>query len=187
MTVLNPRGIAGAALGALLLLAGTGAYAQETEEHRTGECREARRICHHAARHAVRACADACESGEEGATCRDECRRIFHAARSLCREEVRECIASLRPPLDEACATECREDFALCRDDLGECRDECRDETRDAVRDCVEMFRDDGDRQAFHACVHEAHREGHLCGQDCYDEYPCGHEFRECLTGCVIE
>ena len=41
--------------------------------------------------------------------------------------------------------------------------------------------------EARDACIYEAHKEGRLCNQDCHDEFACASEFRECLSGCVIE
>ena len=65
--------VAAASLGVLATLLLWGGAASAGHEDRPGhECREARRICHHAERVAMRACAHICESGSGGASCRDE-------------------------------------------------------------------------------------------------------------------
>ncbi len=180
--------VAAASLGALAALFLWGGAASAGHEDRPGhECREARRICHHAERVAMRACAHICESGSGGASCRDECRAVFHVARSRCQEEVRECFASQRPPLDEACAHGCREGFAVCRDELHECRSGCTAAVGDAIHDCVEALGGDPDPRAVRACVREARMGVYLCEDSCYTELSCGIEFRDCLSGCVID
>ncbi len=180
--------VAAASLGALAALLLWGGAAAAGHEDRPGhECREARRICHHGARVAMRACKHVCESGSGGASCRDECRAIFHVVHSRCREEVRECIDSLLPPLDPACVHDCREDFAACRYDLRECRDGCTTGVRDAIRDCIEALGEDPEPAAVRACVREVRAGVHVCVDGCYTELDCGIELRDCLSGCVID
>ena len=180
--------VAAASLGALaaLLLWG-GAAAAGHEDGPGHECREARRICQHASRVAMRACWHICESGSGGESCRDECRAVFHVAHARCREEVRECVDSLLPPFDEECAHDCREDFAACRDDLRECRDGCTEGVGDAVRGCVEALGEDPEPAAVRACFREAREGVHLCVDGCYAVLGCGIEFHDCLSGCVID
>jgi len=181
--------LAAIALGAvaLLWLAPGSARADATDEGRWPPrvCGEGGRVCLHAARTDLRVCLDGCDRGEAGDSCRQECRGAFQDARTRCREGVRECVQAHLPPLDEVCAAECRDDFAATREDLRACRGDCRQDVRDALTACRQDLA--GDPEGLRECVHAAHAEGRLCSQDCHDEYTCASDFRECLSGCVID
>jgi len=156
------------------------------ERHRPpNECREIGRVCFQEARTALRVCQDGCEAGESGATCRRECRGAHKVARTACRAEVWECAKSKRPPMDEECVAGCREEFAETREDLRICHGDCKADVRTAIAACREDLASDS--QALRTCITEAQKEGRLCSQDCHDEFACASEFRECLSGCVIE
>ncbi len=179
----------GAAVAALtfILLAGSGAAAEESDPRCIGECREAHLACDAAAHEAFRTCRNACTGADDLDGCRKECRHAFRRASRLCAEERVECRLACREDLDRECVAGCRDELALCRADLGACGDECRDAQQAKLAECRELAAGDAPPEEVRACVEEARELGRACGQTCNETVACGPELRSCVESCALE
>lgn len=116
--------------------------------------------------------------------CREDCQRVQRLAREACQEERHECRRACDDVIDLGCASECREEFVGCADDLDACLGDCREQTREAVESCLQLG---ANSEIVEQCIRDARAEGRLCGVECHALHPCGQDRRACLEECVLD
>jgi hypothetical protein len=141
------------------------------------ECRDLGLAPRECAEHLRAATAQAAQA------CRERCSALQERARARCEEERTECVQACAGPVDPACAQECRQGFAGCRDDLKACSAECRTIATDQFQDC----RAEPDAAGRRECFRTTFAAAHECNEECHESLACGSELVGCLKECAVE
>ncbi len=116
--------------------------------------------------------------------CREGCENASDRARRACAEQRRECRRACVAELDPACVDGCREELALCRDELAACLEPCRENLRQNLRGCFRQYGGDDGGVELLRCLADARREDRSCRSACHEDAACGRDFFACLQEC---
>lgn len=138
---------------------------------------------------AERACRKLVHRTVHGAqkACRADCGADAKLAKTVCKDERRECAQVCSDEIDPACRDACVDNFQACRKELGACVDVCKDERRAAVEACHDQVAGVCDPEALRECLRQARAEFRSCASECHGETTCAQDLRECVGDCLEE
>jgi len=123
----------------------------------------------------------------EGAqrACRADCRLDAGLAKTVCKDERRDCRVACSDATDPECREPCLEDFHACREDQRECVDVCREDRRVASQACKAEMGEVCDPDMLRECLQQARGDSRACVRSCHEDTSCGETLRECVGDCA--
>ena len=115
------------------------------------------------------------------ASCSQECRTLFTAAKATCADGVAQCGAACSGQGNPVCLQGCGASFGTCTQSLKTCALACLAEAKADAAAC----RASSTADAARVCLKTMAEEAVACGMGCYTQYPCDQSGAACVASCT--